>query len=62
MRAEEAELEGQFGSEYAAYRDGQVTIVERAFDPQRVVANRELRTVAGFVAGIALLIVRMIWS
>jgi rfaE bifunctional protein nucleotidyltransferase chain/domain len=62
MKAEEAELEGQFGREFAAYRDGQVTIVDRAFDPHRVVANRELRTVAGFVAGLALLIVRMIWS
>lgn len=62
MKAEEAELEGQFGGEYAAYRDGQVTAVDREFDPQRVVANRELRTVAGFVAGLALLIARMIWS
>jgi rfaE bifunctional protein nucleotidyltransferase chain/domain len=62
MKAEEAELEGQFGREYAAYRDGQVAVVDRSFDPHRVVANRELRTVAGFVGGIALLIVRMIWS
>jgi rfaE bifunctional protein nucleotidyltransferase chain/domain len=62
MKAEEAELEGQFGREYAAYRDGHVPVVERAFDRQRVVANRELRTVAGFVAGIVLLIVRMIWT
>ncbi len=62
MRAEEAELEGQFGREYSAYRDSKAPVVDRAFDPQRVVANRELRTVAGFVVGIGLLIVRMIWS
>lgn len=62
MKAEEAELEGQFGREYSAYRDGQAAVVDRAFDPKRVVANRELRTVAGFAAGIGLLIVRMIWT
>lgn len=62
MKAEEAELEGQFGREYAAYREGQAAVVERTFDPKRVIANRELRTVAGFVAGIGLLVVRMIWS
>jgi len=62
MKAEEAELESQFGREYAAYREGQAVVADRSFDPQRVVANRELRTVAGCVAGIALLIVRMIWS
>ncbi|HZW76201.1 MAG TPA: isoprenylcysteine carboxylmethyltransferase family protein, partial [Caldimonas sp.] len=61
MRAEEAELEAQFGREYEAYRAGAAAPVDRGFDPQRVIANHEHRTIAGFVLGMVLLLLRMIW-
>jgi rfaE bifunctional protein nucleotidyltransferase chain/domain len=59
MRAEEAELAAQFGREYDAYRIGRAVHVDRAFSVERVAANQELRTVAGFALGIGLLALRM---
>ena len=59
MVAEEAELDAQFGYEYAAYRTGTASAVDRAFSLDRAVANHELRTMLGFAVGIALLALRM---
>jgi rfaE bifunctional protein nucleotidyltransferase chain/domain len=62
MRAEEAELIAQFGREYDAYRAGRAattTAVDRTFSIERVMANQEHRTVAGFALGMGLLVARM---
>ena len=59
MRSEEAELEAQFGAEYAAYRAGRAATVDRAFSLARAIGNREHRAVAGFVAAMALLVLKL---
>ena len=59
IRTEEAALDRRFEGEYSAYREGRATAVPRPFSVARVVANHEYRAVAGFVAGFALLALRM---
>jgi protein-S-isoprenylcysteine O-methyltransferase Ste14 len=54
IRTEEAFMRVRFGSDYDAYRRGQVDEVTR-FDWGRVMRNREHRTVAGVAAVLALL-------
>ncbi|MFI5178834.1 MAG: adenylyltransferase/cytidyltransferase family protein [Vicinamibacterales bacterium] len=61
MRSEEAELEAQFGAEYAAYRAGRAGSVERTFSMARVIANREYRAIAGFVGAMGLLVLKQIF-
>lgn len=58
IRTEEAGLERKFGSEYAAYRAGRGTPVDRPFRLERVLANREHRAMAGFVIAMGLLALR----
>lgn len=59
IRTEEATLEARFGGEYAAYREGRRAPVDRPFSFSRVRANREPRTMLGFLAAAALLYLRI---
>lgn len=61
IRAEESALDARFDGAYSAYRAGQATPVDRPFSRARVLANREHRAMAGFVAGFLLLMIRMRW-
>ena len=59
MRTEEATLDARFDGAYAAYRDGRGDAPQRRFSLDRAIANREYRAVAGFIASIGLLVLRM---
>jgi len=59
VRAEESALDARFAGAYSDYRAGRAAPVARAFNAARVIANREHRAVLGFIAGFALLVVRM---
>jgi len=59
IRSEEKTLDERFSGEYAAWREGRTSAVERPFSFKRVLANREHRAVLGFVAGFLLLFLRM---
>ena len=61
MRTEEATLDARFDGAYAEYRAGRGTAHTRPFSLDRLVANREYRAVAGFIASILLLVLRMKW-
>ena len=58
VRAEEAILDARFAGAYTAYREGRAAPVDRPFSLQRVAANHEFRTMAGFVMALALMYVR----
>ena len=55
MRSEEAHLREKFGDAYDAYAEKRAPQVERPFSWQRAIYNREHHTVAGLLAGLALL-------
>ena len=55
MRSEEAHLREKFGDAYDAYAEKRAPRVERSFSWQRAIYNREHHTIAGLVAGLALL-------
>jgi protein-S-isoprenylcysteine O-methyltransferase Ste14 len=55
MRSEEAHLRQKFGDAYDAYAEKRAPKVERSFSWQRAIYNREHHTIAGLVAGLALL-------
>jgi protein-S-isoprenylcysteine O-methyltransferase Ste14 len=55
MRMEEATLESRYAGDYAAYRVGRATPMDRSFSLARVIRNREYRALAGFV-GVGLLL------
>ena len=55
MRSEEAHLREKFGDAYDAYAQKRAPKVERAFSWQRAIYNREHHTIAGLLAGLALL-------
>jgi rfaE bifunctional protein nucleotidyltransferase chain/domain len=57
-RREEASLDRELGGAYSAYREGRMVASDRRFRWSQVRANREYRAVAGFVLGIALLVIR----
>jgi protein-S-isoprenylcysteine O-methyltransferase Ste14 len=59
IRTEEAALDRRFEGEYSKYREGRAPVSARPFSFARVAANHEYRAVAGFVAGFALLALRM---
>lgn len=59
VRTEEATLDARFAGEYTAYREGRADPVARRFSWARVMANREYRAVAGFIAAFLLLAVLM---
>lgn len=58
VRFEARELGQQFGMDYEAYCEGRAAPVDRGFSVQRVIANREYRSAAGLVIGLALLWLR----
>ena len=55
MRSEEAHLREKFGDAYDAYVERRAVAVERSFSWQRAIHNREHHTIAGLVAGLAML-------
>ena len=59
MRSEEAHLREKFGDAYNAYAERRAPKVERSFSWQRAIYNREHHTIAGLLAGLALLAVKL---
>ena len=55
MRSEEAHLREKFGDAYDAYAEKRAPAIERSFSWQRAIYNREHHTIAGLLAGLALL-------
>lgn len=62
VRFEARELRQQFGADYQAYREGRGAPAARGFSFQQVIANREYRSAAGLVIGLALLWMKAIMS
>lgn len=62
IRAEEARLRERFDVEYTQYRTGAVDGSARRFSLQRALANREPRAVAGSLAALGLLALKMVWG
>lgn len=59
IRAEEAHLRAKFGAEYDAYAARAAPPMIRSFSAARALANREHHTVAGLVAALALLALKV---
>jgi hypothetical protein len=60
IRTEEVALTARFGREYAEYREGRLTDVDRRFSLARALGNREPRAVAGVAAGWVLLALKLV--
>ena len=58
-RSEEAHLRDKFGDAYDAYAEKRATPMERRFSWGRALRNREHHTIAGLVAGFALLALKI---
>lgn len=58
-RSEEAHLRAKFGDAYDAYVERRVEPMTRQFSLARAIGNREHHTIAGLVAGFALLALRI---
>jgi protein-S-isoprenylcysteine O-methyltransferase Ste14 len=56
---EEAALTAKFGTEYVAYRRGQLIDGDRTFSLARAISNHEPRTVAGVAVGWVLLALKL---
>ena len=59
MRSEEAHLREKFGDAYDAYAEKRSAPMERVFSWDRALHNREHHTIAGLLAGIAILVGKM---
>ncbi|HYB93526.1 MAG TPA: isoprenylcysteine carboxylmethyltransferase family protein [Vicinamibacterales bacterium] len=59
MRSEEAHLREKFGDAYDAYAQRRAPRVERTFSVRRALHNREHHTVAGLLAGLLLLSMKL---
>ena len=59
IRAEEAHLRDKFGSAYDAYAMRQASPMVRSFSGARALANREHHTIAGLLAALALLALKV---
>ena len=59
MRSEEAHLREKFGDAYDAYAEKRAAKVERSFSWRRAIHNREHHTIAGLLAGLAMLAGKM---
>lgn len=59
VRSEEATLRARFGERYDQYRRGVVVDRERPFSWARAMGNREYRALVGFVAVMALLLLKL---
>jgi protein-S-isoprenylcysteine O-methyltransferase Ste14 len=60
-RSEEAHLREKFGDAYDAYVGKRMTPMARTFSLERALRNREHHTIAGLVAGFALLAAKMLF-
>jgi hypothetical protein len=61
IRAEEAHLREKFGSAYDEYARRAVAPEPRSFSWQRAVYNREHHTIAGLLAVMVLLTLKVLW-
>jgi protein-S-isoprenylcysteine O-methyltransferase Ste14 len=61
MRSEEAHLREKFGDAYDAYAEKRGPRVDRAFSWPRAIHNREHHTIAGLLAGLVLLALKINW-
>ncbi len=61
MRSEEAHLREKFGDTYDAYAEKRAAPVDRPFTWARAIHNREHHTMAGLLAGFALLAVKIVF-
>ena len=61
MKSEEAHLREKFGDAYDAYAQNRSARVERSFSWKRAIHNREHHTIAGLLAGLALLAVKTLY-
>jgi protein-S-isoprenylcysteine O-methyltransferase Ste14 len=61
MRSEEAHLRDKFGDAYDAYAEDRAPQVHRVFSWQRALYNREHHTIAGLLAGLALLAAKIFY-
>ena len=59
IRAEEAHLRDKFGADYDAYAARQASPMVRSFSAARALANREHHTIAGLLAGLTLLAIKV---
>ena len=59
-RSEEAHLREKFGDAYDAYVEKRMAPMARTFSVERALRNREHHTIAGLVAGFALLAAKML--
>jgi protein-S-isoprenylcysteine O-methyltransferase Ste14 len=59
IRAEEAHLRDKFGADYDAYAARQASPMARSFSATRALANREHHTIAGLLAGLTLLALKV---
>jgi len=62
IRAEEAHLRDKFGDAYDAYASRRVPPSDRRFSWARAIANREHHAVAGTLAGLSLLLIKVWYS
>jgi hypothetical protein len=60
-RSEEAHLRDKFGDAYDAYVEKRLAPMARRFSLARARRNREHHTVAGLLAGFALLAAKIVW-
>jgi protein-S-isoprenylcysteine O-methyltransferase Ste14 len=60
MRSEEAHLREKFGDAYDAYAERRAAPMIRQFSWARAVGNREHHTIAGLLAGFALLALKLV--
>lgn len=60
-RSEEAHLREKFGDAYDAYAENRAAPMGRRFSWARALRNREHHTIAGLVAGFALLALKIGW-
>jgi protein-S-isoprenylcysteine O-methyltransferase Ste14 len=60
MRSEEAHLREKFGDAYDAYAEKRSAPMDRAFSWARARHNREHHTIAGLLAGLALLAIKLV--
>ena len=58
-RSEEAHLREKFGDAYDAYVEKRTTSMRRRFSLERAIRNREHHTIAGLLAGFALLAMKI---
>lgn len=59
MRSEEAHLREKFGDAYDAYAEKRAQPMKRRFSLQRAIYNREHHTIAGLLAGFAILLAKL---